>query len=108
MSIRKADDIAYVLGEGLTATGNAVAVKGGEYMFMVNGTAGGGTDFRLEVQAPNGTWSRLQVFTGSVVSFTAANLPISQTGIDLPSCNVRLAVVGGAATSINAYLIGLG
>lgn len=108
MSIRKADDIAYVLGEGLTATGNAVAVKGGEYLFMVNGTAGGGTDFRLEVQAPNGTWSRLQVFTGSVVSFTAANLPISQTGIDLPSCNVRLAVVGGAATSINAYLIGLG
>lgn len=108
MSIRKADDIAYVLGEGLTATGNAVAVKGGEYLFMVNGTAGGGTDFRLEVQAPNGTWSRLQVFTGSVVSFTAANLPISQTGIDLPSCNVRLAIVGGAATSINAYLIGLG
>jgi hypothetical protein len=107
MSIRKADDIAYVLGEALTGTGNSVAVKGGEYLFMVNGTAGGGTDFRLEVQAPNGTWSRLQVFTGSVVSFTAANLPISQTGIDLPSCNVRI-FIAGAATSINAYLVGLG
>lgn len=107
MSIRKADDVAYVLGENLTGTGNAVAVKGGEYLFMVNGTAGGGTDFRLEVQAPNGTWSRIQVFTGSVVSFTAANLPISQTGIDLPSCNVRIFITG-AATAINAYLIGLG
>lgn len=108
MAIRRADDNVYTLGTGLTATGNSVAVKGGEYLFMVVGTAGGGTDFRLEVQAPDGTWARIQVFTGSVLSFTAANLPISQTGVDLPACNVRLAVVGGAATGISAWLIGLG
>lgn len=108
MSIRRADDLVYVLGTNLTATGSSVAVKGGEYLFMVVGTAGGGTDFRLEVQAPDGTWSRIQVFTGSVLSFAAANLPISQTGVDLPACNVRLAIVGGAATGVSAWLVGLG
>lgn len=108
MTIRRADDNVYVLGTGLTATGSAVAVKGGEYQFMVEGTVGAATSFQLEFQSPSGTWHRVQVFTGSVLNFAAANLPISQTGVDLPAGNTRLAILGGAATSINAYLVGLG
>lgn len=62
----------------------------------------------MEMQSPNGTWNRVQVFSGSVLSFTAANLPIAQTGVELPAGNVRLAIIGGVATSIRASLIGLG
>lgn len=108
MSIRRADDNVYSLGTGLTATGPAVAIRGGTYWFSVAGTPGAATNFQLEIQAPNGTWSRAQVFSGSVLSFPAANLPISQTGVSLNAGNVRLGIVGGAATSINASLIGLG
>ena len=108
MTIRRADDNVYVLGQGLTATGNAVQIRGGEYIFIVSGSVGAATNFQLEVQAPNGTWSRAQVFSGSVLSFTAANLPISQTGVSLNAGNVRLAIIGGTATSISASLIGLG
>ena len=108
MTIRRADDNVYTLGTGLTATGTAVPVKGGEYLFMVEGTAGAATAFGLEVQSPAGPWTKVQVFTGSLLSFTAANLPIGQTGVDLPACNARVVITGGAATSINAYLVGLG
>lgn len=108
MAIRRSDDNAYSLGTGLTATGPSVSIRGGSYWFSVMGTPGAATTFQLEVQAPDGTWSRAQVFSGSVVSFPAANLPISQTGIDLNPGNVRLGIIGGAATSINASLIGLG
>lgn len=108
MTIRRADDNAYSLGTGLTATGNPVAIRGGSYWFQVSGTPGAATAFALEISTPSGGWSRVQVFSGSVVSFPAANLPISQTSVDLPPGLIRLAVIGGAATSITASLIGLG
>ena len=108
MPIRRADDNVYSLGTGLTATGQAVSIRGGSYWFQVSGTPGAATAFQLELQTPNGSWSRAQVFSGSVVSFPAANLPISQTSVDLPPGNVRLAVIGGTATSVTASLIGLG
>lgn len=108
MSLRRADDNSYVLGTGLTATGASVAIRGGEYLFIVAGSVGSASAIALEVQAPDGTWSKIQVFTGSVVSFPVAQIPTSQTGIDLPACNVRAAIAGGAATSINVWLIGLG
>lgn len=107
MTIRRADDNVYTLGTGLTATGQPVQIRGGEYLFSVTGAPGAATSFALEIQTPNGAWSRAQVFSGSVLSFTAANLPISQTGVDLPAGNARLAITG-TATSINAHLIGLG
>lgn len=107
MTIRRADDNVYVLGTGLTGTGAAVPIKGGTYIFMVSGTAGGGTNFTLEIQNPAGVWSRVQVFTGSIVTFAAAVIPIGQTGVELPAGNARIAI-SGTATSIDAYLIGLG
>lgn len=107
MTIRRADDNTYVLGTALTVTGASVPVKGGEYLFIVTGTMGAATTVGLEVQAPDGTWSKIQVFTGSLVSFPAAQVPTSQTGVDLPACNVRC-VIAGTATSMNAWLVGLG
>ncbi|MEI8268291.1 MAG: hypothetical protein WCI59_21390 [Betaproteobacteria bacterium] len=105
MPIRRADDTQYTLGTSLSATGNAVVIRGGEYMFFVDGTAGGSTA-ALEVQAPNGVWATVQVFTGSLVRFTT--LPGNQSGISMPACNVRVSLTGGAPTGINAYLVGCG
>jgi hypothetical protein len=48
------------------------------------------------------------MFSGSVLSFPAANLPISQAGVNLPTANVRLAIIAGATASINASMIGHG
>lgn len=107
MTIRRADDEVYVLGTNLTTTGNAVQIRGGTYIFYVSGTPGAATAFSLEILNPSGTWSRIQIFTGSIVTFTAANLPMAQTGIEIPPGNVRIAITG-TATSITAHLIGLG
>jgi len=105
MSVRRSDDQQYPLLVGGSATGSAVSIKGGEYHFMVDGTAGG-TTASLQIQTPSGAWTDVQVFTGSVVKFT--NLPANQSGIDLPACNVRCNLAGGTPSGINAYLVGLG
>lgn len=105
MTIRRADDNAYTLLTNGSATGLAVAIRGGEYLFMADGTVGGAT-ISLQIQTPQGTWAPVLIFAGSAVSFTA--LPNSQTGVDLPACNVRLAVTGGAPSAIFGQLIGLG
>lgn len=105
MTIRRADDLAYTLLANGSATGAAVPIKGGEYMFTAEGTPSGGT-ISLQVQTPNGAWVDVQVFTGSIVKFTT--LPANQTAIDLPAGNVRCACTGGTPTGIYAYLIGLG
>lgn len=107
MPIRRADDATYTLASNLAATGNAVTIKGGEYMFSVDGTApGGGNTVSLQYQTPNGTWVDVSVFTGSVVKYTT--LPSSQTGISLPSGNFRMFVSGGTPSGLNCYLVGLG
>lgn len=105
MPIRRADDSTYTLLTAGSATGSAVAIKGGEYHFMVDGTVGSST-ISLQVQTPSGAWTDVQVFTGSVVKFTT--LPANQSGIDLPAGNVRCACTGGTPSGINAYLVGLG
>lgn len=105
MPLRRADDLTYTLLSNGSATGAAVQIKGGEYMFFVEGTISGAT-VSLQVQAPSGNWVDVQVFTGSVVKFTV--LPGNQTAIDLPAGNVRCALTGGTPSGIFAYLQGLG
>lgn len=105
MPIRRTDDTQYVLLSSASATGAAVAIKGGEYMFTVEGTVGAST-LSLQIQTPNGAWSDVQVFTGSVVKYTV--LPGNQSGISLPAGNVRCAATGGSPSGIYAYLIGCG
>ena len=105
MPIRRADDQQYALGAGLSATGNGVNIKGGEYIFQVDGTVGGST-ITLQVLSPNSTWSTVTIFSGSAVSTTT--LPYAQTNIMLPAGQVRLAVTGGAGVSVTGHLVGLG
>lgn len=105
MPIRRADDKSYPLLAAASATGAAVAISGGEYHFMVDGTVGGST-ISLQIQTPSGAWTDVQVFTGAVVKFTT--LPGNQSGIALPAANVRCACTGGTPSGINASLVGLG
>lgn len=105
MPARRADDVQYTLLLNGSATGPPVAIKGGEYIFAAEGTINGAT-ISLDVQLPNGNWTRVQVFTGSVVAFTV--LPNSQTGVDLPAGYVRCAIAGGPPSGVNAFLVGLG
>lgn len=104
MPLRRADDNVYTLGTNLSATGSAVAIRGGEYHFMVEGTVGGAT-VSLQIQSPSGTWMDVRV-DSTAVSFTV--LPNNQTLISLPPGNVRVALTGGTPSGINAHLVGLG
>lgn len=104
MPIRRADDNRYTLLSNGSATGAAVNIRGGEYQFAADGTAGGAT-IALQIQSVNGTWSTVTIFSNSPVSTT--NLPYGQTAIGLPACNVRCAINGGAPSGINASLVGL-
>jgi hypothetical protein len=54
MTVRRSDDIQYTLLANGSATGSAVPIKGGEYIFQVEGTAGGAT-FALQMLSPNNT-----------------------------------------------------
>lgn len=105
MPIRRGDDLSYTLLSNGSANGSAVAIRGGEYMFVAEGTVGGST-ISLQVQNPNGNWVDVQVYTGAIVKFTV--LPANQTAIDLPASNVRCACTGGTPSGINAWLVGLG
>ncbi|MEK0416827.1 MAG: hypothetical protein RI949_833 [Pseudomonadota bacterium] len=105
MPIKRGDDLAYALLSAGSATGSAVAVKGGEYIFMAEGTVGGAT-VTLQIQNPNGNWATVAVFSGSLVSFTS--LPAAQTGIVLPAGNVRCGISGGSPSGISAWLVGTG
>ena len=105
MTVRRADDVQYTLLSNGAATGSDVAIKGGEYLFTAEGTAGGAT-ISLQFKTPNGSYSNVLIFAGSAVSTTS--LPYVQTGIDLPAGIVRLAVTGGPPSAVYGYLVGLG
>ena len=106
MPVNRCDPLAYNLASNLSATGASVMIPGGEYQFSAEGVAGGST-ISLQFQAPfTTTWIDVQVFNGSPVK--SATLPFSQTGIELPAGNVRMAATGGAPSGLNASLIGLG
>ena len=77
MPVNRCDPLAYNLGSNLSATGNPVAIPGGEYMFFAEGVPVGATT-SLQFQAPfTTTWIDVQVFNGSPVK--SATLPFSQT-----------------------------
>lgn len=99
------DRDTYALLVNGSATGNAFAIKGGNYHVFFDGTIGGAT-ITLQQQSPSGQWITIEVFQGAAISYTA--LPRSQTGITLGPGNVRAALTGGAPSGINAYLVGLG
>lgn len=106
MSVRRADDTLYVLGTALTATGNAVNINGGEYHFMATGTLGTATDIQLQIQAPDGTWTTV-LDLGGYNTVKSTTLPYNATPVYLPAGAVRV-LVTGTATSVNAWLAGMG
>jgi len=105
MSTRRCDSNKYTLASNLSATGPSVMIPGGEYFFSAEGVAGGST-ISLQIQSLNGTWGDVAMFTGSAVK--TVTLPFSQTGIDLPAGNIRMAVTGGAPSALYASLVGIG
>jgi len=106
MPVNRCDSQCYNLGSNLSASGAAVSIPGGEYMFFAEGTPTGSTT-SLQFQAPfTATWMDVQVYTGSIVK--SATLPFNQTGIDLPAGNVRVASTSGSVAGLYASLLGLG
>ncbi len=105
MPTRRSDSLNYTLASNASATGSAVAIPGGEYVFTATGTIAGAT-ISLQCQSPKGTWSDVQIHTAFVVKTTG--LPFAQTGISLPAGNVRMASAGGTPSGLNANLTGLG
>ena len=105
MSLKRADDNVYTLLSNAAATGSAVAIRGGEYAFTVEGTISGAT-IGLQMQTPNGTWATIQVWNASPVQTTA--VPYFQTQVDLPAGNARTVVTGGSPSALYSYLVGLG
>lgn len=105
MANRRADDVTYELLNNGSTTGAPVAIKGGEYIVYFDGILNAAT-VALQTQSPSGVWMTVEAFTGAAISYTTT--PRSQTGIDLPAGNARCALIGGAPTGVNAYLVGLG
>lgn len=102
----KIDASQYLLASGASATGAWVPITGGEYAFFLESATNGGT-LSLQIQSPSGTAMDVQVFSGAFVR-TTTTVPYSQLQVELPACNVRVALTGGAATGITAYLQGCG
>jgi hypothetical protein len=111
MPVRRADDDFYELLVNGAATGNAVPIKGGEYLFQVNGTAGGAA-IALQMQTRGGVWLEVNIYghnTQHLLTFTpATTVTLSVTPIPLPACNVRFSITGGTPSGLTAALIGLG
>jgi hypothetical protein len=102
----RADAQVYTLATALAATGAGVPVRGGEYAFLANGTVGGST-ISLQIQMPDGSWCDVGALAGNAI-VKSTTLPFVVTPVVLPACVVRMAVTGGAATGVNAWLAGIG
>ena len=106
MTVRRSDDRQYVLATAATATGSDVALPGGEYVFMASGTIGGST-LSLQIKLPDGSYADVKSLNGNTLVNTTS-LPFAATALDLPACNVRVALTGGTPSNISAWLVGCG
>jgi hypothetical protein len=91
----------YILASNASATGAAVDICGGTYVFIASGNVGGST-IRLQVQQPDGFWC--DVFDASV---EATELPYVLKVIELRAGNVRASTAGDGVW-LNASLVRLG
>lgn len=102
----RADQGNYTLLSNGVATGAAVEVLGGMYIFTAEGTPAGAT-VALQMQTSNGTWVNVNA-VGASSPISATVLPFMATQIYLPPCQVRVAITGGPPTGVYAYLCGVG
>ena len=103
----RSDGLLYPLLSNGSATGAAVHIRGGTYMWMADGTAGGAT-FQLQLQLPTGTWIVLSNLPVSAGAMTTTTLPDVVSPLFLPDGNYRLQVSGGSPSGISSWLMGLG
>lgn len=89
-----------------TGSGLGVSVRGGEYMFLAEGTVGGAT-VSLQIQNPNGNWTDVGALAGNAI-VKSTTLPFVVTPVVLPASVVRVASTGGASSGLNAWLAGIG
>jgi len=102
----RADALSYALAAAASATGSAVAIRGGIYQFQVEGTVGGST-ISLQVQLPSGSWADVRAEGGST-AVSSTTLPYTASPVYLPAGNVRMAATGGTPSALNATLSGIG
>jgi hypothetical protein len=101
----KVDGGTYPLLVAGSATGAWVPINGGEYAFLLDASTNTGT-LSLQMKSPSGAGIDVQVFSGSFVR--TMGVAFAQVQIDLPACDVRVALTGGTCTNVNAYLQGCG
>lgn len=102
----RADAQVYTLATALAASGAGVAVRGGEYAFLANGTVGGST-ISLQIQMPDASWADVGALAGNAI-VKSTTLPFVVTPVVLPACVVRMAATGGTPSALNAWLAGIG
>ena len=102
----RADSLTYQLASNASGTQAGVSIRGGFYLFMANGTAGGST-ISLQIQMPDNSWCDVAEIGGSVL-IRNTSLPFTATRISLPAGNVRMAATGGTPSALNAWLSGIG
>jgi hypothetical protein len=102
----RTDPLSYPLASNASATGSAVQIRGGEYMFFAEGTVGGST-ISLQIQSPSGNWLDVGALAGSAI-VKSTTLPYTASPIVLPACYVRMAATGGTPSALNASLTGIG
>jgi len=111
MPVRRADDEVYTLLFNGSATGSAVAIRGGEYALQIDGTAGGAT-IALQMRTGAGVWTEVNFYghgAQQLLAWTpATTITLSVTPIPLPACNVRFSISGGTPSGLTASLVGLG
>lgn len=104
----RSDGLLYTLLTNASATGAAVHVRGGTYMWLMDGAAGGAT-FQLQIQLPvTGTWTVVSNLPVAAGAMTSTTLPDIVTPLSLPDGNYRLQVSGGSPSGVYAWLMGLG
>jgi hypothetical protein len=102
----RADQGSYTLLSNGAATGAAVQIFGGMYIFTAEGTPAGAT-VALQMQTANGTWLNVNA-VGASSPISATVLPFMATQIYLPPCFVRVALTGGSPSAVFAYICGVG
>lgn len=97
---------AYTLLSAASATGSAVsAIRGGDYIWRVSGTFGGGTATLQALDLDGSTWVNVKASDGTTdITATAAK----SVGVGIgQGATMRVLITGATGASLNSTLAGL-
>ena len=100
----RCDDLTYELAAGLTHSGPAVRIPGGEYTLFIESTSNNGT-LSLQMQPPGEGWVDCQNWGLQYIRTTAYAACIC--GLSLAAGVYRLRA-DGLVLNLNAHLVGNG